>query len=118
LAGPEGSRSHLGALLLGYYTVDGRLHYAGRAGTGMTEKELKRLWGVLAPLKAANMRLAEPPPRDTRFGSRLKLSRVHLVRPTRGAFPSDEAAMKLLYLALRNIGVHWKPAIEWPTTIR
>ena len=32
---------------------------------------------------------------------------------TRGAFPNDEAAMKLLYLALRNIGVHWKPAIEW-----
>ena len=21
--------------------------------------------------------------------------------------------MKLLYLALRNIGIHWKPAIEW-----
>ena len=32
---------------------------------------------------------------------------------TRGAFPSDEAAIKLLYLALRNLGVHWKPAIEW-----
>jgi hypothetical protein len=32
---------------------------------------------------------------------------------TRSAFPSDEAAMKLLYLALRNLGVHWKPAIEW-----
>ena len=31
----------------------------------------------------------------------------------RGAFPSDEAAMKLIYLALRNLGVHWKPAIEW-----
>jgi bifunctional non-homologous end joining protein LigD len=39
---PEGSRSHIGALLLGYYTKDGRLHYAGRAGTGMTENELKR----------------------------------------------------------------------------
>jgi putative transposase len=25
---------------------------------------------------------------------------------TRGAFPSDEAAMKLLCLALRNLGVH------------
>jgi hypothetical protein len=36
---PEGSRSHIGALLLGYYTADDRLHYAGRAGTGMTEKE-------------------------------------------------------------------------------
>ena len=32
---------------------------------------------------------------------------------TRGAFPSDEAGTKLLYLALRNLGVHWKPAIEW-----
>ena len=29
---PEGSRSHIGALLLGYYTDDGRLRYAGRAG--------------------------------------------------------------------------------------
>src|SRR3954453_3828809 len=48
---PEGSRSHIGALLLGYYTDDGRLLYAGRAGTGMTDKELKRLAGVLVPLR-------------------------------------------------------------------
>jgi ATP-dependent DNA ligase len=74
---PEGSRSHIGALLLGYYTDDGRLLYAGRAGTGMTDKELKRLAGVLAPLSVAKMPLAEPPPRDSRFGSPLKLSRVH-----------------------------------------
>ena len=78
---PEGSRSHIGALLLGYYTDDGRLHYAGRAGTGMNEKELKRLAVVLAPLQSAKMPLAEPPPRDSRFGSPLKLSRVHWVRP-------------------------------------
>ena len=78
---PEGSRSHIGALLLGYYTEDGRLHYAGRAGTGMTEKELKRLAGVLSPLQVPKMLLAEPPPRDSRFGSPLKLSRVHWVRP-------------------------------------
>ncbi len=31
---PEGSRSSLGSLLLGYYTDDGKLIYAGRAGTG------------------------------------------------------------------------------------
>ena len=78
---PEGSRSHIGALLLGYYTDDGRLHYAGRAGTGMTDKELKRLAGVLAPLQVPKMPLAELPPRDSRFGSPLKLSRVHWVRP-------------------------------------
>ncbi len=51
----------------------GRLHYAGRAGTGMTDKELKRLAGVLAPLQVPKMPLAEPPPRDSRFGSPLKL---------------------------------------------
>ena len=78
---PEGSRSHIGALLLGYYTDDGQLHYAGRAGTGMTEKELKRLAGVLKSLQVPKMPLAVPPPRDSRFGSPLKLSRVHWVRP-------------------------------------
>lgn len=39
---PEGSRPHLGALLLGYYTDEGKLIYAGRVGTGMTEKVLKK----------------------------------------------------------------------------
>jgi ATP-dependent DNA ligase len=32
---PEGSRPHLGALLLGYYTDEGKLIYAGRVATGM-----------------------------------------------------------------------------------
>ena len=40
---PEGSRSSLGSLLLGYYTDDGNLIYAGRAGTGMTVSELTAL---------------------------------------------------------------------------
>jgi bifunctional non-homologous end joining protein LigD len=78
---PEGSRSHIGALLLGYYTDDGQLHYAGRAGTGITDKELKRLAGVLKPLAVPKMPLAQPPPRDSRFGAPLKLSKVHWVKP-------------------------------------
>ena len=78
---PEGSRQHIGALLLGYYTDDGRLHYAGRAGTGMNDRELKHLAAVLAPLQVPKMPLAAPPPRDNRFGSPLKLSRVQWVRP-------------------------------------
>jgi putative transposase len=32
---------------------------------------------------------------------------------TRGSFPNDEAALKLLFLALRNAGVHWRRPIEW-----
>jgi ATP-dependent DNA ligase len=78
---PTGSRPHIGALLLGYYTKNGRLHYAGRAGTGMPAKELKRLSEVLAPLQVARMPVAESPPRDSRFGSPLQLSKVHWVRP-------------------------------------
>src|SRR5262249_47983954 len=73
---PSGSRSHFGALLLGYYGVDGKLHYAGRAGTGFTEAELKRLAAVLRPLEVKRMPLEKPPLRETRFGSPLELSRV------------------------------------------
>ncbi len=37
---------------------------------------------------------------------------------TRGHFPTDEAATKLLYLALRNIIAKWKKAsIEWQATL-
>ena len=32
---------------------------------------------------------------------------------TRGSFPTDEAALKLLYLALKNAAIHWRRAIEW-----
>jgi ATP-dependent DNA ligase len=47
---PEGSRPHLGALLLGYYTDDGKLTYAGRVGTGMPDKVLADLRRRLDPL--------------------------------------------------------------------
>ena len=47
---PEGSRPHLGALLLGYYTDDGKLIYAGRVGTGMPDKVLADLRRRLDPL--------------------------------------------------------------------
>ena len=78
---PEGSRSLLGALLLGYYGPDGRLLYAGRAGTGMSEKTLRMLHGRLAPLEIQKMALAVAPPRKTRFGGTLALSKVHWVKP-------------------------------------
>jgi ATP-dependent DNA ligase len=88
---PEGSRHRLGSLLLGYYTQDDKLIYAGRAGTGMADAELERLWHRLQPLAAPKMPLAVPPPRGSRFGSPLVLSRVHWVRPewwSRSASPN------------------------------
>ena len=74
---PEGTRPYLGALLLGYYDSGGRLIYAGRAGTGIKQAELQRLWRRLQPLAVSEMTLEVPPPRSSRFGSPLVLSRVH-----------------------------------------
>ena len=78
---PEGARPFLGALLLGYYDPDGKLTYAGRVGTGINQAELERLWRRLQPLAVSKMPLDVAPPRSTRFGSPLVLSRVHWVRP-------------------------------------
>jgi bifunctional non-homologous end joining protein LigD len=44
-------RESIGALLLGVYGPDGRLHYAGRVGTGFSESELRRLGRLLTPLR-------------------------------------------------------------------
>jgi ATP-dependent DNA ligase len=81
LEDPEGSRPHLGALLLGYHTDDGKLIYAGRVRTGMPDKVLADLRRRLEPLARAGSPLSAPPPRKTRFGSPLVLSRVHWVEP-------------------------------------
>ena len=48
----EGWRSgRIGALLLGYYDSDGTLRYAGKVGTGFSEKELEGLEALLASLE-------------------------------------------------------------------
>lgn len=43
---PQGSRSHFGSLLIGYYDHD-RLIFAGSVGTGFTQKELDKLAALL-----------------------------------------------------------------------
>jgi putative transposase len=32
---------------------------------------------------------------------------------TRGSFPTDDAALKLLYLAIQNAGLRWRRPVEW-----
>ena len=78
---PEGSRRRLGALLLAYYTSEGRLVYAGRAEVGINNAELERLWRRLQPHATSERPPDVPPPRTSRFNSPLVLSRVHWVRP-------------------------------------
>jgi DNA ligase D-like protein (predicted ligase) len=111
---PKGGRQGLGALLLGYYDANGRLLYAGRAGTGMTDRELAELAARLKPLAVDKMPLAVPPPRETRFGSRLELSRVHWVRPvlvvevTYSTWTDDGLLRQVVYQRVRED----KPASE------
>jgi ATP-dependent DNA ligase len=57
---PEGTRPHLGALLLGYYTADGKVIYAGRVGTGMPDKVLADLRRRLDPLARKSSPLSVP----------------------------------------------------------
>jgi DNA ligase D-like protein (predicted ligase) len=78
---PEGSRPLLGALLLAYYEDGGKLIYAGRVGTGMSDAELRRVYKMLQPLRVPKMPLDVAPPRKSRFGSPLVSSRVHWVKP-------------------------------------
>jgi ATP-dependent DNA ligase len=64
-----------------YYEPNGRLIYAGRVGTGISVKTLAMLHKRLAPLSTPKMPLSAPPPRKSRFGGPLALSKVHWVRP-------------------------------------
>jgi DNA ligase D-like protein (predicted ligase) len=105
---PEGSRPYLGALLLGYYADDGNLAYAGRVGTGMPDKVLADLRRRLDPLARSKSTLDVPPPRKTRFGSPLVLSRVHWVEPklvaeiTYLTWTADSLLRHTVYVGLRE----------------
>jgi bifunctional non-homologous end joining protein LigD len=55
---PRGSRTDLGALLLGYYDGDA-LRYAGKVGTGFTQVTLHDLAARLAPLRRESSPFAD-----------------------------------------------------------
>ena len=59
---PGGSRTGFGALLLGAHDVaGGKLHFAGKVGTGFDEEWLKTLTKRLAALKREDSPLINPP---------------------------------------------------------
>ncbi|MGA8758501.1 MAG: hypothetical protein WB611_19685 [Stellaceae bacterium] len=82
--------------------------------------ELERLWRRLQPLATPEMPLAVPPPRSTRFGSPLVLSRVHWVRPELVAevkyltWTEDNLLRQVVYEGLRED----KPAAEVRRPVR
>jgi bifunctional non-homologous end joining protein LigD len=71
---PRGSRTGLGALHLGYYDPQHRLHYAGGVGTGFSDDEL---FSVRDKLDA----LAADPPRGLLVAGDPLDNTIHWVRP-------------------------------------
>lgn len=71
---PSGSRSAFGALLLGVYDDQGRLQYAGRTGTGFTDRSLKELHARLKKLEQKQPAFVNPPSGSEARG-------VHWVKP-------------------------------------
>jgi bifunctional non-homologous end joining protein LigD len=105
---PEGSRPYLGALLLAYHDPGGRV--VSPAAPAPVSNRRRRL----QPLATSQMPLAVPPPRNSRFGSPLVLSRVHWVRPELVAevkdltWTADNLLRQVVYEGLRED----KPAAE------
>jgi bifunctional non-homologous end joining protein LigD len=91
-----------------YYDPDGCLVYAGRVGAGINRSELEGLWRRLQPLATSEMPLEVPPPRNSRFGSPLVLSRAHWVRPELVAevkyltWTGDNLLRQVVYEGLRE----------------
>jgi bifunctional non-homologous end joining protein LigD len=72
---PAGSRNGFGALLVGYHDGRKTLHYAGRVGTGFSEKTLSDLKSQLQPLEQSKSPFASSAPGPGRMKG------VHWVRP-------------------------------------
>jgi bifunctional non-homologous end joining protein LigD len=57
---PQGSRQHIGALLLGAYGGDD-LHFVGKVGTGFTEQSLAELYRMFQPIARSTTAFVNPP---------------------------------------------------------
>jgi len=114
-------RKHVASALRTIYraeTVDGAVAALERFRTS----ELGRQYPTIAPIWDRQWDYLTPafayPPAVRRILSTTNAieslhSQLRKIIKTRGHFPTDESATKLLYLALRNINKRWNAAPEW-----
>ena len=108
---PEGSRQYFGALLVGYYGPGGFL-FAGRVGTGFSEKLLKSLYTPLQTIKRATCPFVNlPQKRRGRWGQGVTptvMKRCVWVEPVLVAqiklseWTSDDQLRQPVFLGLRT----------------
>ncbi|WP_256199227.1 hypothetical protein [Verrucomicrobium spinosum] len=114
---PSGSRSHLGALLVGVWER-GKLIYSGKVGTGFTTATLKELHQRMVKLKRTTCPFSDlPEEREGRYGQGITaavMKRCHWVKPMLvcqvkfGEWTRDGRLRQPVYLGLRED----KPARE------
>jgi bifunctional non-homologous end joining protein LigD len=98
---PAGGRLGLGALLLGYYDRHGRLHYAGRVGTGFSNAQLVDLRARLDPLVRTTRPVETLPPGAVVRG--VHWTEPKLVAEIRyGSWTSDGVLRHAAFLGLRE----------------
>ena len=94
---PAGSRSYFGALLLGAYE-QGRLHYAGKVGTGFDRKTLAALHRRFQPLVSRKTALVDPPSeRDVTYLRPQLIAQIAYQELT-----ADRRLRQPVYLGLRD----------------
>jgi len=108
---PEGSRKYFGALLVGYYDSDGLL-FAGRVGTGFSEKALEHLYDGLQKIKRLTcpfVNLPEKTPGRWRQGiTAAVMKRCTWIEPVLVAqikfteWTSDDQLRQPVFLGLRS----------------
>ncbi len=94
---PGGSRIGFGALLLGYYSPQGRLVYAGRTGTGFDDQTLETLSKRLVRMETDTPTFSNPPAGYEAKG-------VHWIRP--------ELVAEVVFSAWTDDGVLRHPAFK------
>jgi bifunctional non-homologous end joining protein LigD len=95
---PRSSRSHFGALLLGYYS-DEEFKYAGHTGSGFDEKELTRVFQLMRPLETARSPFRPVP----KTNERPHWIEPRLVAEVRFTEWTDEGLLRHpIYLGLRQ----------------
>ena len=108
---PEGSRKYFGALLVGYYGPDGLL-FAGRVGTGFSEKALAALYEGMQKIKRSTCPFVNlPEKKPGRWGLGITptvMKRCHWVEPVLVAqikfteWTSDDQLRQPVFLGLRT----------------
>lgn len=94
---PGGSRAGFGAIVLGYYDDAGHLLYAGRAGTGFSERMLAHLTPELESRRVSNNPFDKPPTGEDARG-------VHYIRP--------ELVAQVEFTAWTNEGILRHPSFQ------